>query len=96
MSQQKFWTFPADVACDIAGHLGHSRPCGRSRYVATTSPDDATSQAVTEAFVQCGFVVPKSTRKFSSIALDQAHVQENVYVKGDGGAVCLPSSPNAL
>ena len=43
----KFGHSPADVACDIAGHLGHSRPCGRSRYVATTSPDDATSPAVT-------------------------------------------------
>lgn len=42
------------------------------------------------------FTVHKSTRNFSSIAIDQAHEQNNAMVKGDGGAVGLTENPNAL
>jgi len=42
------------------------------------------------------FVVHKSPRAFSSIALDHAHEQANALVKGDGGAVSLTESPVAL
>lgn len=42
------------------------------------------------------FVIQKTKRKFSSIALDQAHEQCNVLVKGEGGAVGLTNNANAL
>ena len=47
-------------------------------------------------FSQGGFAVHKTKRPFSSIAIDQAHEQNNKVVKGDGGAVGLLQNPNAL
>lgn len=43
-----------------------------------------------------GFIVKKSSNAFSAIAIDQAHEQNNALVKGDGGAVGLTESPEAL
>ena len=42
------------------------------------------------------FVVHKTTRVFSSIALDHANEQINSLIKGDGGAVGLTENPGAL
>ena len=42
------------------------------------------------------FVVRKTQKVFSSIALDQAHEQVNAMVKGGGGAVGLTENPAAL
>ena len=42
------------------------------------------------------FTVTKSLKRFSSIAIDQAHEQNNAMVKGEGGAVGLTENPNAL
>ena len=42
------------------------------------------------------FVVHKTNRAFSSIALDHAHEQLNALVKGQGGAVGLTENPAAL
>lgn len=42
------------------------------------------------------FVVHKTKRLFSSIALDHAHEQVNAVVKGEGGAVGLTENPAAL
>lgn len=42
------------------------------------------------------FVVHKTKRAFSSIALDQAHEQVNASVKEDRGAVGLTEDPGAL
>jgi hypothetical protein len=42
------------------------------------------------------FVVHKTRRSFSSIALDHAHEQVNAIVKGDGGAVGLTENPAAF
>lgn len=42
------------------------------------------------------FVVHKTNRLFSSIALDHAHEQVNAVVKGEGGAVGLTENPAAL
>ena len=47
-------------------------------------------------FTQGKFVVQKSQHRFSMIALDQNHEQENEIIKGDGGAVGLTESPTAL
>jgi len=42
------------------------------------------------------WVVSKSSRRFSSIPIDQAHEQENKRVNGKGGAVGLMDNPAAL
>ena len=40
--------------------------------------------------------VNKTLKRFLSIAIDQAHEQNNAMVKGEGGAVGLTENPNAL
>ena len=42
------------------------------------------------------FVVTKTERKFSGLALDHAHEQNNDIVKNNGGAVGLTGNPGAL
>ena len=42
------------------------------------------------------FVVHKTSNKFSAMALDQCHEQNNGIVKGSGGAIGLTSNPAAL
>ena len=52
--------------------------------------------SVYQEFNKGNFVVFKSKKKFSAMAIDQAHEQNNALVKGNGGAVGLTESPNAL
>ena len=47
-------------------------------------------------FTEGIFVVRKSRRTFSAIALDQAHEQNNATVKGEAGAIGLTQNPDAL
>ena len=47
-------------------------------------------------FMKGNFVVKKTERRFSAIAIDQAHEQNNASVKDDGGAVGLTENPAAL
>ncbi len=42
------------------------------------------------------FVVHKTRNKFSAMALDQCHEQNNAMVKGFGGAIGLTGNPGAL
>ena len=42
------------------------------------------------------FVVHKTNRELSGIAIDQAHEQANAIVKGDGGAIGVTEDPSAL
>ena len=42
------------------------------------------------------FVVHKSSRQFSAMAIDQAHEQANAVIKGDGGAIGVTEDPSAL
>jgi hypothetical protein len=51
---------------------------------------------VYEKFTSGFFVVHKTRKRFSAMALDQAHEQENAVVKGEGGAVGLTENPGAL
>lgn len=51
---------------------------------------------VHQQFTNGSFVVHKTKKLFSSIALDHAHEQVNAMVKGEGGAVGLTESPAAL
>ena len=47
-------------------------------------------------FMKGNFVVNKTAHRFSAIAIDQGHEQNNVAVKDDGGAVDLTENPAAL
>ena len=47
-------------------------------------------------FLKRNFVVKKTAHRFSAIAIDQGHEQNNAAVKDDGGAVDLTESPAAL
>ena len=51
---------------------------------------------VVREFHKGNFVVHKSKKEFSAIAIDQAHEQNNAVIKGDGGAVRLTEDPGAL
>ena len=55
-----------------------------------------TAPNVFSQFVKGFFTVHKSPRRFSAIAIDQAHEQNNAMVKGEGGAVGLTENPSAL
>jgi hypothetical protein len=55
-----------------------------------------TNTDVYNEFKNGKFVVQRSERSFSSMALDQAHEQLNKDIKGDGGAIGLMENPTAL
>ena len=60
------------------------------RNLKDVHPDIATE------FESRKFVVQKTHHSFSSMAIDQAHEQNNAYVKGDGGTVGLTASMSQL
>ena len=45
---------------------------------------------------QCHWVVSKTNNRFSTIPVDEAHEQENAYVKGSGGGIGLTENPVAF
>ena len=52
---------------------------------------------VYKEFTSCGkFTVQKTANAFSSIPLDQAHEQNNEFIKGEGGVIGITENPNAL
>ena len=51
---------------------------------------------VAREFHAGNFVIHKSSRCFSSMAIDQAHEQNNAVIKGDGGTIGLTEDPSAL
>ena len=51
---------------------------------------------VASEFHKGNFVIHKSRRDFSAMAIDQAHEQNNSIIKGDGGAIGLTEDPAAL
>ena len=51
---------------------------------------------IAHEFRKGNFVVRKSKIKYSSVAIDQAHEQNNAVVKDDGGAIGLTEEPQAL
>ena len=51
---------------------------------------------VAKQFNDGNFTVRKTNRVFSTIAIDQAHEQNNACIKGDGGAVGITDNPSAL
>ena len=57
---------------------------------------EKTHPEVAREFHNGNFVVHKSDRNFSLLALDQAHEQNDAVIKGDGGAIGLTEDPSAL
>ena len=57
---------------------------------------DQRAPHVASEFKKGLFTANKTLKRFSSIAIDQAHEQNNAMVKGDGGVVGLTENPNAL
>ena len=55
-----------------------------------------TRPGLTQEIKNGNFVVHKSARDFSALALDQAHEQANAIIKGDGGAIGLTEDLSAL
>jgi hypothetical protein len=51
---------------------------------------------ILEAFRSGQFEVNKTSNKFSAMAIDQCHEQNNAVIKGSGGAVGLTDNPAAL
>ena len=51
---------------------------------------------VAREFHKGNFVIHKSRREYSALAIDQAHEQNNAVIKGDGGAIRLTEDPSAL
>ena len=49
-----------------------------------------------DAFCTGKFVVNKTERNFSGLAIDQTHEQANAVIKGDGGAVWITEDPSGL
>ena len=74
---------------------------GNDREINTLEPSTPTfkrSSKHAEVFRQFpsgSFVVHKTKRPFSSIALDHTPEQEKAAIKGDGGAVGLTENPAA-
>ncbi|KAL7373171.1 hypothetical protein ABVT39_000586 [Epinephelus coioides] len=52
--------------------------------------------AILEEFCAGKFVVHKTSHKFSAIAIDHCHEQNNALIKGSGGAAGLTENPGAL
>ena len=51
---------------------------------------------VAREFHKGNFVIHKSRREFSALAIDQAHEHNNAVIKGDGGAIGLTEDESAL
>ena len=53
-------------------------------------------QTIREEFENGNWTISKSSRRFSSISIDQAHEQANKQVKGVGGILGLTENPAML
>ena len=54
-------------------------------------------KSIKEEFAnECHWVLSKTNNTFSTIPVDQAHEQENAYVKGSGGCIGLTENPVAF
>ena len=63
----------------------------KTRWSLRTKHPDVASE-----FHKGNFVIHKSRRDFSAMAIDQAHEQYNAVIKGDVGAIGLTEDPAAL
>ncbi|KAK4304447.1 hypothetical protein Pmani_023602 [Petrolisthes manimaculis] len=55
-----------------------------------------THPQIKSEFSKGNFVVHKSKRRFSALAIDQAHEHANAVIKGEGGAIGITEDPSAL
>ena len=57
---------------------------------------DERHPQIAKAFHDGKFVVHKSNRDFSGMAIDQAHEHANAVIKGGGGAIAITEDASAL
>ena len=81
------WMFSLD-------HINYAR--WMSVHIRDMNLLSSTHPDIHQEFTNGSFVVHKTEKVFSSIALDHAHEQVNAQVKGEGGAVGLTENPAAL
>ena len=81
------WMFSLD-------HINYAR--WMSVHIRDTGLLFSSHPVIHQEFTNGSFVVHKTEKVFSSIALDHAHEQVNAQVKGEGGAVGLTENPAAL
>ena len=74
------WMFALDHTHVACTHLGH----------------DVDHPIIYDEFCAGKFVVHKTSNKFSAMAIDQCHEQNNALIKESGGAVALITNPGAL
>ena len=74
----------------------HNYACWLSVHLLDMRALPQTAPDVARRFDDGFFTVNKSSKRFSAIAIDQAHEQHNAIVKGDGSAVGLKENPSAL
>ena len=81
------WMFSLD-------HINYARRM--SVHILDMNLPSSTHPDIHQEFTNRSFIVFKTEKVFSSIALDHAHEQVNASVKGEGGAVGLTENPAAL
>ena len=57
---------------------------------------ETTAPSIYQKFIAGDFAICKTQRPFSAIRIDQAHLQNNAVVKGDGGVIGLTENSDAL
>ena len=68
-------------------HLNYARRL--SVHLKDSKSLSSTNPNISPAFLEGNFVVTKTLQNFSSVAIDQAHEQNNKLVKEDGRATGL-------
>ena len=81
------WTFSLD-------HINYAR--WMSVFLEDLKSLPLNKQAAFQEFCKGKFTISKTNRKFSNIAEDHAHEQNNKVIKDDGGAIGLFDTPSAL
>ena len=81
------WMFALD-------HVNYSRGC--HSFFGDLERLEGTNENIFQNFMEGCFAVNKSGKPFSCIAEDQAHEQNNEGIKGDGGAIGILNSEEAL
>ena len=96
-------SIPYKRVLDISAQLGDAVVSRYNEEGVVCPPELRTGVFCTSAMdnidhnpTSAKFVVHKTEREFSGIAIDQAHEQSNAAVKGDGGAIGITEDPSAF
>uniref|UniRef100_H3A1T1 Uncharacterized protein n=1 Tax=Latimeria chalumnae TaxID=7897 RepID=H3A1T1_LATCH len=93
--QFQFWYLVLNMELTIVT-LIHNNNVHYARWLPIHFRDMMSIEQLAREFHKGSFVVHKFGREFSTLAIDQAHEQNNAVVKGDGGVTGLNEDPSAL